>query len=121
MDLTRPTDVTEASPRELADRLSRGEAITLLDVREDSERAYCRIAAPERVGDLHVPLSTIPQALEALRQTSAGGPLVIYCHHGVRSRMAADWLRSQGLSGLTNLTGGIDAWSTQVDPSVPRY
>jgi monothiol glutaredoxin len=46
---------------------------------------------------------------------------VFHCHHGVRSQRAAEYFQSQGFSNLRNLTGGIDAWSQLVDPSVPRY
>jgi monothiol glutaredoxin len=48
-------------------------------------------------------------------------PLVFQCHHGIRSQAAAEYCREQGFRRLYNLTGGIDAWSTLVDPLVPRY
>jgi rhodanese-related sulfurtransferase len=50
-----------------------------------------------------------------------GAPLVVYCHHGVRSKTVQLWLAERGVSGLLNLQGGIDAWSVQVDRDVPRY
>lgn len=63
----------------------------------------------------------VPAQLETLRQAAARGPLVVYCHHGVRSLAVAEWLAERGLSGIANLTGGIDAWSLEADASVPRY
>lgn len=107
--------VGQLSVDELRERLDCGEPLILLDVREDDERAYCAIAA----GGLHVPLRQVPAELETIR--AAGAPLVVYCHHGVRSMTAAAWLAQQGIAPVYNLQGGIDAWSTRVDPSVPRY
>jgi rhodanese-related sulfurtransferase len=46
---------------------------------------------------------------------------VVYCHHGMRSAAAADWLREQGFTRVRNLTGGIDRWSLDVDPATRRY
>lgn len=114
-------EVVQVTPRELKRRLDAGEPLALLDVREDEERAYCALPAPPPAGDLHVPMNQIPASLDAVRDAAGAGPLVIYCHHGVRSMVVANWLATRGLEGLQNLEGGIDAWSTQVDPRVPRY
>ena len=51
----------------------------------------------------------------------SGRPLIVYCHHGVRSLATARWLVAQGIPDVANLEGGIDAWSRTVDPAVPRY
>ena len=84
-----------------------------LDVREPWEH---RVAAlPEA---RLVPLGTLAEAAASL---DPAAEYVVYCHHGGRSAMAVQWLREQGFARTTNLTGGIDAWSLTVDPSVPRY
>lgn len=116
------SSTTELSPTELKGLLDEGATPTVLDVREDEERAAAVIATPSAVPHLHWPLSRFmeaftPDALPA-RDPSR---IVVYCHHGVRSRRVAEWLRSQGFDNVFNLTGGIDAWSQEVDPSVPRY
>jgi rhodanese-related sulfurtransferase len=105
----------------LAARLASGEAFVLLDVREPVERSFCKIAVDRPVVDLHVPVGRVTEDVEAIRSASPGVPVVVYCHHGVRSRMVADWLLLQGLNDLSNLSGGIDAWSLVVDPQVARY
>ena len=48
-------------------------------------------------------------------------PLVVFCHHGIRSLQVAGWLRSQGLEDAASMAGGIDRWSLEIDPTVPRY
>lgn len=112
--------IPEISARTLQDRFDRGEPLVLLDVREDDERTYCWIPAPENVIDLHIPMSRLAQCV---REIPSAGPIpfVVYCHHGVRSLIAARWLHAQGILHVENLDGGIDAWSTEVDPSIPRY
>jgi rhodanese-related sulfurtransferase len=98
-----------------------GTILTLLDVREPRERAFCTIAASPNVRDLHIPMREVPSHLEELDEAVARGPLVVYCHHGVRSMAVAVWLADRGLTGIVNLQGGIDAWSREVDSSVPQY
>lgn len=66
-------------------------------------------------------MDEIPGRLEEVRTLGTRGPIVVYCHHGVRSRMVANWLAGQGLSRVINLQGGIDAWSLSVDRGVARY
>ena len=115
-----PQGVPGLSAIELAERLSRGEAFLLLDVREPRERAYCSIVVPPGA-DLFVPLGKLPSRSEEVRTAADWRPLAVYCHHGVRSRMAAEWLLEQGLKAVFNLEGGIDAWSRCVDQTVLRY
>jgi rhodanese-related sulfurtransferase len=104
----------EIDVRDLHSRLSRGERLWLLDVRQPEEHAY--VALP---GSTLIPLAEMPNRLKELEV--AGDRLVVaYCHHGVRSLMAAWYLRQQGVN-CVSLRGGIDAWSAQVDPSLPRY
>ena len=66
-------------------------------------------------------MNRVPARLEDLRKSSESSPLVVYCHHGVRSMVVANWLVARGVKGVHNLDGGIDAWSTQVDRDLPRY
>jgi len=64
-------------------------------------------------------MNDTPSRLEELRQME--GHLVVYCHHGIRSRQVVEWLRAQGLAKARSLAGGIDAWSLEIDPDMPRY
>ena len=103
------------------ERLDRGDALTVLDVREDDERAYASIPLPPTCLDLHIPLAEVTGRFEEIREASAGRALVVYCHHGMRSMVAGTWLVRRGIGDVHNLDGGIDAWSTRVDPKVRRY
>jgi rhodanese-related sulfurtransferase len=89
----------------------------LLDVREPWEFALAAIhvAGSET---RHVPMQQIPARLAEL---DASRPILCICHHGMRSAQVVAFLARQGFGLVYNLAGGIDAWSTQVDPSVPRY
>lgn len=87
----------------------------LIDVREQEEWDICRIAGAELL-----PLSAFG-ALAPDRLKEPAEPLLIYCHHGVRSRRVAHFLVQQGFADVANLSGGIEAWSLEVDPAVPRY
>ena len=123
----RVTDGRPASgitPRELADWLARGEAVAVLDVREDARTRLLRDRRCRRLPSICTSRwAQIPSRLEELRAVIArcADRLVVYCHHGVRSRSVADWLARQGVERVFNLEGGIDAWSEVVDPGVPRY
>jgi monothiol glutaredoxin len=106
-----PPRVKALSATELKALLDRGE-VTLFDVRTDQERAIANIAAA--------------RALDAAGQVQLmsldkSAPIAFFCHHGGRSQMAAEQLLREGFKKVYNLKGGIDAWSTAVDPSVPRY
>jgi rhodanese-related sulfurtransferase len=106
-------------PQDLATRLAAGEPIQLVDVREDAELEMARLPQPV----LHLPLSRsaewmadLPQRLERDR------PVAVLCHAGVRSWHFGCWLIEQhAYPQVWNVQGGIDAWSVEVDPSVPRY
>ncbi len=87
--------------------------VTILDVREPWEIDICAIR-----GSVNVPLSTLPQNLGRL---PASGPLVVVCHHGMRSMQAVAWLRQNGFENATNLQGGIDAWARRIDPALATY
>jgi len=89
----------------------------LLDVREGWEVQLARIALPG-VQSLHIPMQTVPQRLDELAEVQ---PIVCICHHGMRSAQVVAFLQRQGHAQVYNLAGGVDAWSAQVDPAVPRY
>jgi len=103
----------EITPAELAARLARGDVPILLDVREPHEWAIARLPDARLV-----PLNHLPDVLDTLDRTEE---LIVYCHHGVRSAAAVDWLREQGFDRVRNLVGGIDRWSRDVDPGMRRY
>jgi rhodanese-related sulfurtransferase len=117
----RADAVIPLSATELKQRLDRGEALVVLDVREDDERAYCAIPVPPTAADLHIPLSRLGPRIEEIQRLVADRPSVVYCHHGIRSLAVAGYLAERGASRIYNLDGGIEAWSTSVDPGVPRY
>ena len=102
------------TPTELKARLDRGEKFRLIDVREADEWALCRLPQAELI-----PLSEFQK--RATDELSPDENLVLYCHHGMRSGRAQGYLKAQGFNNVLNLTGGIDAWSVQVDPAVKRY
>ena len=99
--------------KELAAARARGEAPVMLDVREPFELAIARIE-----GAIAIPMGTVPDRLGELERTR---PLVVICHTGRRSGAVCEYLRAQGFTNVHNLKGGIEAWSREVDPSVPRY
>jgi adenylyltransferase/sulfurtransferase len=85
----------------------------LLDVREAPEVSF--VSLP---GAVHIPIGELPARIGEL---DPAGPLVVYCHHGVRSSRALGLLQRAGFTRVRHLTGGIDAYAVQVDPSLPRY
>jgi sulfur-carrier protein adenylyltransferase/sulfurtransferase len=103
----------EITPAELQAHLTRGGAVTLLDVREPHEWAIARLADARLV-----PLNSLPRVVTSLDRQA---DIVVYCHHGMRSEAAVAWLRDQGFPRVRNLVGGIDRWSLEIDPSVRRY
>lgn len=88
-------------------------APVVVDVRETWEIERCPV--PDAT---HVPMHELPRRIAELPRDR---DLVVVCHHGVRSRFAASYLASAGFSPVWNLSGGVDAWATHVDPSIPRY
>lgn len=116
-----PESAGRLSARELRDRLDKGYRLALLDVREPFEREYCAIGLQPPAADLFVPMGQVQARVDEIQNAANGGPIVVYCHHGVRSLAVANWLTRQGCLEVFNLDGGIDAWSIQVDPDVPRY
>ncbi|MGC2034047.1 MAG: rhodanese-like domain-containing protein [Thermoplasmata archaeon] len=106
--------VAARSPTEVAELLrSRPQEVFLLDVREPYERDMALIEP-----SVHIPMNEVPSRQVEL---PADREIVVYCHGGTRSAMVAAYLERAGFQRMSNLTGGIDAWSLEVDPNVPRY
>ena len=108
--------VPELTPSEFRERWPTQEsdaAPILLDVREPEELAVAAVA-----GVVHIPMAEIPARLADLDRDRH---IVCMCHGGVRSRRVAEFLAANGYEQVSNLAGGIDAWSQQVDPNIPRY
>src|SRR5215813_908173 len=103
----------EISATELKQALDRGEKLLLIDVREPWEYNIAQIG-----GSKLIPMGSVPANLQSI---DSGDPVVCYCHHGMRSLDVTVWLRSQGVENVRSLAGGIDRWSLEVDPKVPRY
>ena len=101
------------SVKAYAELRAAGAAHQLVDVREPEELAIARID-----GALHVPMALVPLSLERIDRAQ---PVVLLCHRGSRSLMVMRYLQQQGYTQLSNLVGGIDAWSREVDPALPRY
>jgi rhodanese-related sulfurtransferase len=104
----------EITATELKRRLDSGEDIQLIDVREPNEYAFARIP-----NSVHIPLG---QILNRMGEIDPARETVVHCKMGGRSARAIEALQRAGFQGnLTNLAGGITAWSNEVDPSVPKY
>ena len=100
-------------PVEVQDRVTRGERLRIIDVREPLEHRIARIEGAELI-----PLGELAARVGEL------GPdeeLVMVCHHGIRSASACEYLFQRGFTRIWNMSGGIDRWSVEVDPTVPRY
>src|SRR5215831_1072452 len=105
----------EVTAQEVKRRLDAGEPLALIDVREPFEYRIARIEPAESI-----PMQTVPEHLAALREKAVSAPLIVLCHHGVRSLNVVQWLRRQGVENCWSLAGGIDLWSLEIDPTVPR-
>ena len=105
--------VREITVAELATKLRSGADFDLIDVREPYEQAIARIP-----GARLIPLRALGAAAPSLDR---GREIVLHCHHGMRSAAAAEYLQELGFRNVWNLAGGIDAWSDEIDPAVPKY
>jgi rhodanese-related sulfurtransferase len=103
----------EITPREVKNMMDRGEKFLFVDVREKWEFDTSWIQ-----GAVLVPMREIPANLAKFEEADQ---IVLFCHHGIRSLDAAAWLRAQDVAGAKSMAGGIDRWSAEIDPSVPRY
>lgn len=100
------------APLELKRWMEGAHAPQLLDVRSKEERQLVEM------GGVHIPMDRSAEALEIL---DPDAPVVVYCHHGIRSGQVAAWLQAQGFASVGNLTGGIDRWAVEIDPEMVRY
>ena len=107
------TDIIQLTPHELQKLLAEQPDTLLLDVREAEETALC--ALPR---SLHIPMGELAARQHELPD---GRPIIVYCHHGVRSQYCALYLADAGFTPLYNLKGGIDAWARDLDKNMPRY
>ena len=107
-----PARVRQMNPAELKAKLDQKMPVYIYDVRGEQERALAQIAG-SRLFDA--------RALAELEKLPKDSALVFVCHHGLRSQAAAEQIAQRGFRNVYNLRGGLEAWSTEVDPSVPRY
>ena len=107
--------VVQMRPQDVKARLDDGKPTYFLDVRQPEEHAIARIAGSELI-----PLGEIPQRVGEIAPPD-GALVVCYCHHGIRSLSAAAKLEQLGIANVVSMSGGIDAWSVYIDPTVPRY
>jgi rhodanese-related sulfurtransferase len=107
------TSVIQLAPTDLSDMINSGELWLVLDVREPWEINIASVA-----GTLNIPMADIPDRYDEL---PADTRIAVLCHSGVRSDRVASWLAAQGIPAVANIVGGIDAWSLEVDSTVPRY
>jgi molybdopterin/thiamine biosynthesis adenylyltransferase/rhodanese-related sulfurtransferase/molybdopterin converting factor small subunit len=106
-------EVPTITPRELKARLDRGDRPVLLDVRNQPEWDIARLPGAR--------LLPLPELASRVHELNSADEVVVYCKSGVRSAQAAEFLRSTGFRKLSHLGGGLDRWSVEVDPSLPRY
>ena len=85
----------------------------ILDVREKWEYDICHIE-----NSVHIPMGQITERKDDLNNNDM---IIVVCHHGIRSRMVAKYLDANGFTNVINLSGGVDAWSNEVDPSMTKY
>jgi len=112
MDQSPTPRVQQIAAADVKAMMDRGERFELIDVRTEQERAVASIEGSELLDDtVHDRLLTLDR----------GTTMVFQCHHGMRSQAAAEYFLRLGFRNVHNLVGGIDAWSTEVDRSVPRY
>lgn len=98
---------------ELRKRLDLGDPPVLLDVREEWEMARCQLP-----GSIWIPMG---QVMARASELSKNAETVVICHHGIRSWQVAKFLEREGFVNVINLTGGIDAWAKEIDPSMQIY
>lgn len=110
IDQVRPSDLPSWIQSHGADAI-------VLDVREPAEVRAASVK-PDGFELVHIPMNEIPGRLG---QLDPGRAVAVLCHHGARSMRVAMFLQANGFDTLANIAGGIEAWSAELDPSVPRY
>lgn len=111
--MNNASDITNITPLEVVQKLKEEQDFILLDVREHAELEICFLADA-----IHIPMGQIPNKMAVL---SKNKDMIVFCHMGVRSRQVLNYLQQNGFTRVFNLTGGIDRWSVEVDPSLRRY
>jgi rhodanese-related sulfurtransferase len=111
--MTAVSSIGEIEPAALKARLDKAERIVILDVREPEEIAIAPFPSAT-----HIAMGDVPSRLSEL---DPDREIVVVCHHGIRSAQVAMYLMRMGFERVMNLSGGIDAWSVEADPSTPRY
>jgi len=106
----------EITPQDLQRRIAAGEKLALIDVREPAEFQLAKIEGAELI-----PMRSVPAELSRLDAQADNAALIVFCHRGVRSLNVVHWLREQGVEACQSMAGGIDRWSLEIDPGVPRY
>jgi rhodanese-related sulfurtransferase len=109
-------ETLELTPQELQARLNEGDHVVVIDVREPEEVAISQLR-----GSVLIPMQSVPGELQRLEALADESDLAVLCHHGVRSLNVVAWLRQRGIENCFSVAGGIDRWSTEIDPAVPRY
>jgi rhodanese-related sulfurtransferase len=112
-----PIQIDVASVKKLLDEQASGSSndLLLIDCRETNEFEFCSIAGAQLI-----PMNETPNRLDEL-EPHRTSRIVVHCHHGGRSFQVVQYLRSQGFDNAQNMTGGIDVWSQQINPEIPRY
>ena len=110
---TQQTHKDDVTPAALAEEMKSSDKVYLIDVREEFEWDICKIPDSNQI-----PLRMIEDVASVLPKDK---DIVIYCHHGIRSRQAIEMLKKHGLKNLRNLTGGISQWAEEVDTDMPQY
>jgi rhodanese-related sulfurtransferase len=95
--------------------MDQAQELLLIDCRETFEYEICRIE-----GSTLIPMRELPARVGEIH-SHVDKPVVVYCHHGVRSLHVVQWLRQSGFGQAQSVSGGIDEWSRQIDPGLSRY
>jgi adenylyltransferase/sulfurtransferase len=111
-ETTVKNGIPQLTVKELKRRIDAGENPYILDVREPWEYVIAHI------GGRLIPQNEIPQRLDEIDRNQE---IIVHCHHGVRSQRIAEFLKRSGFPTVVNLVGGINAWSEEIDPAVPKY
>ena len=112
--MTLPTEITPSDTLTLF-TTSENAACLLLDCRTEEEYLIAKISQAK-----FIPMQEISERLDELEPWKQKR-VVVHCHHGVRSLRVAKWLRERGFEKAQSLKGGIEAWSTEIDSSIPKY
>lgn len=101
------------TPAVLKKRLDADEKLILIDVRTEDEFNFCKIS-----GSINISLRRLMQESEKIDNNY---PIILICHHGVRSMQALHLLKSQGFENVSSLQGGVEKWAHDIEPTMPRY